>query len=275
MVSIESQQPSVSINKDKELSLFVNNVDDPSKLSFECPGIDYKLFSTENPRVFSFEFEKHPQMNNKSIKVYHSGKLLEGTPIILKSKLPSFQHNEAESTITFSNVADPNKIELESDRQLNYDIYMDETDAQKFHLRYSNPGNIKTNFNLTYDSEKLNQSPIAIGTKTPLKPGTLIFSSKNTNVPEQTIMGEDQGMEEYQDIQDYDSNPNNREEDLRMFTKADVGNYVHPVYGKLVHVHDGNTAPAPVPSHNLITSSRAPSRAPIRSNSSRVTTMNI
>merc|ERR1711991_538481 len=227
----------VTTHKNKEKTILLHNVEDPTKLNFDCKGVEYKLFSTEDPKKFSLEFQPNDDLEEKSISITNNGVRMMGTPIILKKRMPEFKVDHNNNLITLTNVSDPNLIELHSKRELDYDIYEDKNDEHTYHVQYKNPGDFKNVVKLSYDKKILNDDPIEIGSKTSYKPGQLIMSSQKVEkAPELKDQVAEQDSIESPQAQ-------KKEEEFKLYDKTQVGKITHPEFGTLVHVHDPRDGP--------------------------------
>ncbi|MES1919605.1 hypothetical protein MHBO_001405 [Bonamia ostreae] len=171
----------VTRNEKDLKSIFLNDVDDPTQLTFDSDGTDYFLYSTENPNKFHVKFEPKSNSSGKSIKIYNKGALVSGCPFSVAKKYPDFEVDENNNLITFTDIENPNLIQLQSSRKLDYDIFEDKKEPSKFHLQFKNQGNIKAKVNITYDGHILNKAPINIGKNELIEPGKLLMSSMDEN----------------------------------------------------------------------------------------------
>lgn len=79
----------------------------------------------------------------------------------------------------FTNIKDANKIEIESEKALNYKIFNVPEQKNTYRLEYDNPDDIKQKMVLSYDNKPLHEGTIQIGSKVQFAPGTLVKASMN------------------------------------------------------------------------------------------------
>ncbi|MES1921850.1 hypothetical protein MHBO_003385 [Bonamia ostreae] len=168
----------ITSDENNQKTILVHNVQDINKLEIDAKGIEYDVYATEDPNKLAFRFEPHNNEVNKMVSMKYNGSQVKGTPVILRKRLPSIEHNADDNVFTLRDVDEGDKIRVKSSKGLNYNVYSDVNDEKTFHVSYENPGDLQNNVFLKYGDKNINKTAFKIGNVYEHRPGELLLSSR-------------------------------------------------------------------------------------------------